>query len=123
MSDTLRLARNETLVQVTAKHLEDRRGADAVRAAVLDAIGDPGAHVCLLLRGCGEHFEDDRVTVTQARARWWAWLPQELANVLDHDLFGFTQADRDEVLAAVGAGLCCATLAWHEGEPEESGGD
>lgn len=122
MSDTLRLARNETLVQVTAKHLEDRRGADAVRAAVLDAIGDPGAAVGFLLRGCGENYEDARVTVTQGRARWWAWLAQELASVLDHDLFGFTQADRDGVLAAVGAGLCCAVLAWHEGEPG-SGGD
>lgn len=114
------LARNETHVQVTRDHLKDRSGAEAVHLAIREATGDQGATVDFLLRGFSVDHPDhgDIVIAIQAHTRWWAYLPQELANVIDHDLFGFTAADRAVVLGFVDAGLCCGTLAWHEGEPD-----
>lgn len=92
--------------------------AEAVALAVLDASGDhENSSADFLLKGFGENTAEDRVILRQPHAAWWAWLPQELVNLIDLDLFWpCNPEDRAAALGAAKLGLLGFGLTWHEGE-------
>jgi len=118
-------ARTGTRLHVTREHFgEDRTPAQALTLAVREAIGDPSAQVGFALRSFIEGDADWAVTVRQNRTRWWAWLPWDIAAVVEIDRSTLDGAKAlADVIDAAGLGLLQDELHWREGEPPEASGE